>query len=137
MTTNHNSKHKRKDGFEVPEGYFESFDARFFKRLDGNVKHPKRIVQFTLKKKIISIAAAAALFIGLGLFFKTQTTSSLSNEALENYFEYNPSYTLSNEFIQTLDESDLQELEQTIHVNQKDINEYVQTNIDLDYYLNY
>lgn len=140
MITNHNPKHNRKDGFNVPEGYFDTVEQRLFERLDGNVQlHQKdtRIRQFRPIKMLVTLAAAVALLVGIGLLVKQQSTSTLSHETLENYFEYNSPYTLSNEFIQAFDEKDLQEMEQAIQVNQKELNEYVQTNIDLDYYLNY
>ncbi|MCS4238954.1 hypothetical protein [Myroides odoratus] len=140
MITNHNPKHNRKDGFNVPEGYFDTVEQRLFERLDGNVQlHQKdtRIRQFRPMKMLVALAAAVALLVGIGLLVKQQSTSTLSHETLENYFEYNSPYTLSNEFIQAFDEKDLQEMEQAIQVNQKELNEYVQTNIDLDYYLNY
>lgn len=140
MITNHNPKHNRKDGFNVPEGYFDTIEQRLFERLDGNVQlHQKdtRIRQFRPMKMLVTLAAAIALLVGIGLLVKQQSTSTLSHETLENYFEYNSPYTLSNEFIQAFDEKDLQEMEQAIQVNQKELNEYVQTNIDLDYYLNY
>lgn len=140
MITNHNPQHNRKDGFNVPEGYFDTVEQRLFERLDGNVQlHQKdtRIRQFIPIKILVTLAAAVALLVGIGLLVKQQSTSTLSHETLENYFEYNSPYTLSNEFIQAFDEKDLQEMEQAIQVNQKELNEYVQTNIDLDYYLNY
>lgn len=140
MITNHNPQHNRKDGFNVPEGYFDTIEQRLFERLDGNVQlHQKdtRIRQFRPLKILVTLAAAVALLVGIGLLVKQQSTSTLSHETLENYFEYNSPYTLSNEFIQAFDEKDLQEMEQAIQVNQKELNEYVQTNIDLDYYLNY
>lgn len=140
MITNHNPQHNRKDGFNVPEGYFDTVEQRLFERLDGNVQlHQKdtRIRQFRPMKMLVTLAAAVALLVGIGLLVKQQSTSTLSHETLENYFEYNSPYTLSNEFIQAFDEKDLQEMEQAIQVNQKELNEYVQTNIDLDYYLNY
>lgn len=140
MTTNHNSHHTRKDGFNVPEGYFDTVEQRLFERLNGNVQlrqTDKRIRQLTPFKKLIAVAAVITLLLGVGLVVKQQKATTLSNETIENYLEYNSSYTLSNEFIQAFDEQDLQEMEQAIQVNQKEINEYVQTNIDLDYYLNY
>ncbi|MGG5507883.1 MULTISPECIES: hypothetical protein [unclassified Myroides] len=137
---NHKAQNNRKDGFQIPEGYLNSFDERLFERLNGTqIQAPQSKGIFVLTpKKMMAIAATIVLFLGLGVFIKTQLTASLSEEALENYLEYNPSsYTLSNEFIQAFDESDIKELEQGIQINQKEINEYVQTNIDLEYYLNY
>lgn len=137
MTTNNKAHDNRKDGFNLPQGYLESFDQRLFERINGEKKrNPKGIIPFT-PRYFIAIAATLLLLVGLGLFIKAQLTSSISHEALETYLEYNPSYTLSNEFIQAFDEGDIKELEQAIQINQNEINEYVQTNIDLDYYLNY
>lgn len=136
MITNHNAPNDRKDGFNLPEGYLESFDQRLFERIIAEKKpKSKGIIPFT-PTYFIAIAATIALLLGVGLFIKTQLNAAISHEDLETYLEYNPSYTLSNEFIQAFDEADIKELEQSIQINQNEINEYVQTNIDLDYYLN-
>jgi len=140
MITNHNPQDTRKDGFKIPEGYFETFESRLFDRLNTEVKQPKkntRILRLPTTRRYGSIAAAIALLLGVGLFVKQSISSTISTEALESYLEYNQVYTLSNDYIQSFDEKDIKELEQSIDVSQKAINDYVQTNIDLDYYLNY
>lgn len=138
--TNNQPHHARKDGFKTPEGYFDTFESRLFERLVQCGEQPKpktKIFRFTPAKQYISIAAAVVLLLGLGAILKVKSTSSISTEALEQYLEYDPAYTWSNDLIQSFDESDIKELEYQINVNQKEINDYVQTNIDLDYYLNY
>ena len=140
MTANHNAQDNRKDGFKIPEGYLESFDQRLLERVKGKqIRQPKarRILRLT-PISCTAIAAGIALLVGLGFLVQGQLNASLSEESLENYLEYHPSsYTLSTEFIQAFDETDIKELEQGIKINQKELNEYVQTNIDLEYYLNY
>lgn len=138
--TNNQPHPARKDGFKTPEGYFDTLDTRLFDRLtqrEEQLKPRAKIFRLTPVKQYASIAAAVTLLLGLGIFLKVKTTSAISTEALEQYLEYDPAYTWSNDLIQSFDEGDLKELEHQINVNQKEINDYVQTNIDLDYYLNY
>jgi len=137
--TNNQPHPARKDGFKTPEGYFDTLDTRLFDRLAMREEHKPRakIFRLTPVKQYASIAAAVTLLLGLGIFLKVKTTSAISTEALEQYLEYDPAYTWSNDLIQSFDEGDIKELEHQINVNQKEINDYVQTNIDLDYYLNY
>lgn len=140
MMTNNQPHPVRKDGFKTPEGYFDTLDTRLFDRITQREEHPKpkaKVFRFTPVRQYASIAAAVTLFVGLGLFLKIKTTSTISTEALELYLAYDPAYTWSNDLIQTFNESDINELEHQINVNQNEINDYVQTNIDLDYYLNY
>ncbi|WP_353120254.1 hypothetical protein [Myroides odoratus] len=140
MMTNNQPHPARKDGFKTPEGYFDTLDTRLFDRLaqrEEQLKPRAKIFRLTPVKQYASIAAAVTLLLGLGIFLKVKTTSAISTEALEQYLEYDPAYTWSNDLIQSFDEGDIKELEHQINVNQKEINDYVQTNIDLDYYLNY
>lgn len=138
--TNNQPHPARKDGFKTPEGYFDTLDTRLFDRLaqrEEPLKPRAKVFRFTAIKQYTTIAAAATLLLSLGIVLKVKTTSAISTEALEQYLEYDPAYTWSNDLIQSFDESDIKELEHQINVNQKEINDYVQTNIDLDYYLNY
>jgi len=138
--TNNQPHPARKDGFKTPEGYFDTLHTRLCDRLIACEEQPKptvKIFRLTPTRQYVSIAAAITLLLGLGIFIKAKTTSAISTEALELYLEYEPTYTWSNDLIQSFDESDIKELEHQLNVNQKEINEYVQTNIDLDYYLNY
>ncbi|WP_410879437.1 hypothetical protein [Myroides sp. DW712] len=138
MMTNNHAQHTRKDGFKIPEGYFETLDTRLFERLDKQNKQSRgTIFRLSQAKGYLTLAAAVVLLLGVGLVIRSQSTPAISTEALELHLAYDPAYTWSSELIQSFDENDIKDLEYQINVNQKEINDYVQTNIDLDYYLNY
>lgn len=138
MMTNNYPHHTRKDGFKTPEGYFETLDTRLFERLAKQKRQSRgTIFRLSKTKRYLSLAAAIVLLLGVGLLLRSQSTSAISTEALELYLAYDPAYTWSSELIQSFDENDIKDLEHQINVNQKEINDYVQTSIDLDYYLNY
>lgn len=122
--------------FKTPDNYFESFEDRLMQNIEqknNSVSKPqKRIKRYYYS----SIAATIALVIGLTFFYTSEKQETLKDEAISNYIEYNTTLTLSSDFINSFDEQDIQELEQSIELNQKEINDYVLTNIDIEYYLN-
>ncbi|MTG97123.1 MULTISPECIES: hypothetical protein [Myroides] len=122
--------------FKTPDNYFESFEGRLMQNIEqknNSVSKPqKRIKRYYYS----SIAATIALVIGLTFFYTSEKQETLKDEAISNYIEYNTTLTLSSDFINSFDEQDIQELEQSIELNQKEINDYVLTNIDIEYYLN-
>ncbi len=136
-----NSNALPKTGFKVPDNYFDQIDQKIFERLNDTEKiKPKapKLIQFKPYKNLRSIAAIFILLLGVGYLVKYNTQQNISNDTIENYFEYNPWYnTLSSEVINSFDESDFSELEQNIKLNQKEVNDYILTNIDVEYYLNY
>ncbi|WP_010252955.1 hypothetical protein [Myroides injenensis] len=127
-----------KSKFKTPDNYFNTFESRLMDRIELENSSVKKVKLHSKKPYYYSlVAASAALIIGLSTFFINSQRNHISADALENYLEYNASITLSPEFINSFDEQDIKELENTINYNQAEINEYVLSDIDLEYYLNY
>lgn len=127
-----------KSKFKTPDNYFSTFESRLMDRIELENRNVKKVKLHSRKPYYYSaIAASVATIIGLSIFFTKSHTDTIPAEALENYLEYNASISLSPEFINSFDEQDIKELESTINYNQAEINEYVLSNIDLEYYLNY
>ncbi|MDR1201446.1 MAG: hypothetical protein LBL58_07450 [Tannerellaceae bacterium] len=80
--------------FNVPEGYFENFTSRMMSRLpEKKYEQPKKV---TLMQHVRPWLYMAAVFAGLGLFFKvvvglgysSATLSAGQAEVDEDYLEY-------------------------------------------------
>lgn len=121
--------------FKVPEDYFKNLEQRVFDQLE-NAPIEQKIIPLK-KNKFLWIAAASIIsLLALTFVFKIENSSKIENESLENYLVYNQPYSLSNDIINALDEDDIQEIENTININQTQIDHYVLTQIDIEYYLN-
>lgn len=126
---------KGKEAFKVPDGYFEDFEARLLQQID-TVKPQPTIRKL---KNLYVYAAAAVIVVALGIPFlvsKPTTINSISNEDLQQYLEYNTSYGVKSTILNELEEADYVDLEKDIQLNDKDVNDYVLSQIDIEYYLN-
>lgn len=131
----------QKTGFKIPDNYFEQFDQNIFDRLndmDNNIPRKGVLIKLKTYKNLHSIAAILLLLFAVGYLVKYNVQQNISNDTIENYFEYTPWYsTLSNEVINSFNEEDFHELEENLQLNPKEVNDYILTNIDVEYYLNY
>lgn len=79
-----------KPGFSLPEGYFENLESKILDKVEAK---PGKVIPLFSYKRILYVAAIAAVFIGIvsTLFFKDSTKlntmNSLELSALENYIE--------------------------------------------------
>lgn len=125
---------KNKEVFKIPEQYFENFESRLMQRINEEPSQSK-----TRKLNPIYIYfAAASLVIGLCIpyLFNSSSTSAISNEDLESYLEYNITYSVKSDILNELNEEDLSDLEKDFKLNDKDLNEYLLSQTDVEYYLN-
>ena len=72
------------NGYKIPEGYFEGFEKKFWKKWPLNPKTAQKIVLHTAIKTVFSIAASVVLVVGL--FDVLKKRAPLKQE--ENAFEY-------------------------------------------------
>ncbi|MEC4117088.1 hypothetical protein [Myroides phaeus] len=121
--------------FKVPEDYFKNLEQRVFDQLENAPKESK-VIPLKRNRFIWVAAASVVALLALTLTFKFEKSTKIEKESLENYLEYNQSYSLSNDIINALDEDDIQEIENSININQTQIDHYVLSHIDIEYYLN-
>ncbi|MDR3140238.1 MAG: hypothetical protein LBU37_00675 [Tannerellaceae bacterium] len=85
---------KGSNPFKTPEGYFENFTSQMMARLpEKRYEQPKRV---TMMERVRPWFYMAAVFAGLGLFFKaiigfddpSATLSARQAEVDEDYLEY-------------------------------------------------
>jgi len=112
-------------GFKAPEGYFESFTERMMEKLP--VQEDIRVIPLFKRKPVwLSVAASAAILVGLSVYYtlNTTTTEQPDAAAIENYLVYQANMN-SYELMQLLDQQDINELEQSIAVNEEAIEDYL------------
>lgn len=122
---------KIETGFKTPDYYFKNFSASVMQQITN--EEPK-VVSIFQKKKIIILAIAAILIIGLTIPFLAKLTSK-SNEldkvTIENYLTYQSGlnqYDLINE----LDLSDINKIENAIVLEDDAIEEVLSANSNLE-----
>ncbi|MDR0750445.1 MAG: hypothetical protein LBF62_12880 [Tannerellaceae bacterium] len=91
---NNPERRKRPSPFKTPEGYFENFTSQIMNRLpEKKYEQPKRV---TMMEHLRPWFYMAAVFAGLGLFFKaiigfgdpSAILSARQAEVDEDYLEY-------------------------------------------------
>lgn len=121
---------KLKPGFNVPDGYFDSFAERLAGKLTA-AQQPKVVPLYRRRPLWLSAAAVFIVLLGLGIFFKTlmpePETAQPDAEAIENYLVYQQGIT-SYDLLQNLDVQDIKELEASINtIPDEAIEEYLST----------
>ncbi|MDR0229479.1 MAG: hypothetical protein LBI72_10535 [Flavobacteriaceae bacterium] len=123
---------KRSKVFKVPEGYFDDLDSAVLQKINTSKHAPKtRRLTYTW---YFTAAAVIAILLALPFVFKTEKAATISKDDIESYLEYNATYGVTSDVINSLDTEDFQEIEKTIPIKEKDVDEYVLTHIDLEYY---
>ncbi|MEK6511731.1 hypothetical protein [Myroides odoratimimus] len=125
-----------KGTFKVPEDYFANLEHRVLANIDSSITPTPKVVPLYKSRYIWTTAAAAiALLFGITFFF-TPGSNTLNKDSIESYLEYNQSFSLNNNIINALDEEDLNDLKDNIEIKQSQIDHYVLSHIDIEYYLN-
>ncbi|MHC5352938.1 hypothetical protein ACYSNX_01885 [Myroides sp. LJL115] len=125
--------------FKMPsQEYFDDFSKRLLNKIeqDQNVQKPA-IVKLKTKRKYyyMGIAASIMLVLALQIIQLNNSKNAFSNDELQDYIQYDTHLGLSTEFINSFDQEDILELEKNIRINNQELNDYVLTNLDLEYYL--
>lgn len=116
---------KIKPGFKTPEGYFDTLADRVMQQLPENKEI--KIIPLYRRAKVWIPAVAAVLIIALGLtfYFKMAIAPKQPDDkAIENYLVYHAGLN-SYDLMQNLDQADIQELEQSIAINDDAIEDYL------------
>lgn len=124
---------KMNTGFILPENYFENFSETVIQKIQQS--EPKVIV---LKKdNKWRFAVAAIIIVSLGLFsvYRISTNQKEADSlALENYIANYVSVS-DEEFINLLDETDIQEINISTSISDTDIEDILTQNSNVEQYL--
>ena len=121
-------------GFQIPEGYFDTFSEKLLKELP--LKETKTISFYTRNKKwIYSAAAVLVLMLSLPLVFQIETNEEkLSSVEIENYLtQQNP--ISEEELINLLEQEDIDQLKINSTITKEAIEEELSVATDLEKYI--
>ncbi|SHJ27873.1 hypothetical protein [Flavobacterium haoranii] len=122
---------KIKNGFIIPDGYFENFENKIMKQIEN--EEPKVISIFRRKYfYVASIAATILLVIG-GVFTNRNNINSIDDTTLENYLVTEVS---SYDLIDKIDVENIASADDVIELSNDNLENYLMNTPNLDYYLN-
>ncbi|WP_130736823.1 hypothetical protein [Flavobacterium sp. J27] len=123
---------KIKTGFQVPENYFEQFEAKMMEQLP---KKETKVVSLFHKKQIwiSSIAAVLLAMIAIPVYQSMSKDTTIEATTLENYLvsEYS-----TYDIIDKLSTEDINALENDLTLNEDAVESYLLDTQNIDYYLN-
>ncbi|SDW32276.1 hypothetical protein [Flavobacterium degerlachei] len=128
------NKPKIESGFKTPEHYFENFSEKLMQNLPAN--EPKIISIFQRRKKSLMIAAAILIMaLMVPILYNTTANKELDEATLENYLSYQTNMT-QFDLINVLESEDIDNINTTIALEDKTIEDMMATNPDLELLLN-
>ncbi|NJM80419.1 MAG: hypothetical protein HC854_13855 [Flavobacterium sp.] len=139
---NLNNKPKIKTGFQIPNNYFEQFEAKIMEQLP---KKEVKIVSLFHRKQVLisSIAAVLLVMIAIPIYFNNTKTNTLERATLETATLETATLEtyLANEYstydiIDKLTTDDIMALENDLSLNDDAVEAYLLDTQNLDYYLN-
>ncbi len=121
-------------GFTVPEGYFGAFQEKLLAQLP---KEQVKVVSIFRRQKTWYYVAAAVvvLMLSVPLYMNYRTNQEEVDAAtLEDYLAYHS--TISQEdIVNLLDEKDLEKMQLDLNLQDKDIEEALDSNTNLEQYI--
>lgn len=123
---------KIKSGFKTPEHYFDDFSVKVLQQISE--KKEVKVIPIYKRKKVLSMVAAAAVFIALTIPIVNNynnTSKDLDENTLETYLSYQSNLN-QYDLIQKLDERDIQELGKNIALEQETLEDILATNPNLE-----
>lgn len=128
------NKPKIESGFKTPEHYFENFSEKLMQNLPAN--EPKVISIFQRRKRSLMIAAAILIIaLMIPLLYNTTANKELDQTTLENYLSYQTSMT-QFDLISALESEDINNINTTVALEDKTIEDMLARNPDLEQLLN-
>lgn len=122
-----------KSGFKAPDAYFESLADRVMLNLP--VEEVK-VIPLYKRRPVWVTSAAAAFVLSISLLLTENESVKTAavmpdNKAIENYL-INDAGMTSDDLLQTLSANDLSELQESIDISDKDLEQYLsEENISL------
>ena len=124
---------KIESGFKVPDGYFEKLTSDINAKLATN--EPK-VVSIFSRKKVIYYAVAAVLVLALSipLFNYYNSTTSLTQEEVEDYLALQSGIT-EDELVNALDKEDIEKLKIDLKIEDKVLEETLVNELNIEEYI--
>lgn len=120
-------------GFKTPDHYFDNFLAKVLEQI--NEGEPKvKVIPLYKRKKVISIAAAAAIFIAFLIptanhYYKA--SKELDEATLETYLAYQSNLN-QYDLIKELDTKDIDKLNKNVALEDETLEDILATNPNIE-----
>jgi hypothetical protein len=121
-------------GFITPDGYFDTLSNKILAQLPK--QEPKIISLFSYRKTwYYAVAAILILMLSIPLFTKYSTnTEEIDNTTLENYLAYQSTIS-EEEIVKLLEQEDLDKMKIEFNIQDKDIEDALYSNKNLEQYI--
>lgn len=126
---------KIETGFIIPENYFENFSSKII--VEVNKKEQPKIISLYPKSKIWIYTVAAIFVLGLMIpiyNYLENPLSKIDDQSLENYIVYSSSIS-ENEISYLLDNTDIENINIKLNIEDRTIENELTNSIDLEQYL--
>lgn len=121
-------------GFTAPDGYFETFSEKILAQLP---KHESKVVPIFSSRKTWYFAAAAILILMLSIPLYTKYSAhpeQIDSVTLENYIAYQSTIS-EDEIVNLLEQEDLDKMKLEFNIDDKDIEDALNSNVNLEQYI--
>jgi len=121
-------------GFKAPEGYFDTFPDKILLQLP---KQESKVISIFSSKRTWYLAAAAVMVLLLSVPLYNQyvlNQETVDATVLEDYLAYNTSVS-EDEIVNLLNKEDLEKMKVDFNLQDKDIEEALESNANLEQYI--
>ena len=121
-------------GFTIPDGYFDTFSHKVLAQLP---KQETKVISIFSSRKTWYFAAAAALILMLSIPIYTKYSTNqdeIDSATLENYIAYQSNIS-EDEIVDLLEQEDLDKMKLELNVDDKEIEETLKSNANLEQYI--
>ena len=121
-------------GFITPDGYFDTLSDKILAQLPK--QDSKVISLFSYRKTwLYALAAILILMLSIPLFTKySNNTEEIDNTTLENYLAYQATIS-EEEILNLLEQEDLDKMKIEFKIQDKELEDAIHSNINLEHYL--
>ncbi|ABQ07775.1 hypothetical protein [Flavobacterium johnsoniae] len=118
-------------GFKTPDHYFDTFSAKVLEQIN---EREVKVIPLYKRKKVISIAAAAAIFIAFMIptanhYYKA--SKELDEATLETYLAYQSNLN-QYDLIKELDTKDIDKLNKNVALEEETLEDILATNPNIE-----
>ena len=122
-------------GFKAPDTYFDTLQAKINQRIP---EKETKVIPLLSRKRTWILAVAAVFIIGLSipLFdYFNDPVSDIDNASIENYL-VNHAAVSDDDIVELLNEADIQQIKINISIDEKELEDVLTANSNLEEYIN-
>jgi len=119
-------------GFKTPDHYFDDFSTKVLQKI--NETKEVKVIPIYKRKKVLSMLAAAVVFIGLLIPIVNNyknTSKELDEATLETYLSYQSNLN-QDDLIKELDTKDIDKLGKSVALEQETLEDILSSNPNIE-----